>query len=204
MRNGKFYLGAAAVAMIASGCASKGYVQETVTAETQVVHTRLDTVAGQVEANQTKLREHDERIGQVSRTAQEALQRAQEAGHLAQGKLLYETVLSDDQVRFGFDRADLSPEARAALDLFAAPLVGQNRNVYIEIQGHTDSVGAEQYNYQLALDRAEAVRRYLNMEHRVPLHRMAVISYGETAPIADNSSRDGRSKNRRVVLVVLE
>jgi peptidoglycan-associated lipoprotein len=196
-------LGVVAVTL-ASGCATRGYVDTTVGEQTTVVHTRIDTVEGQVEVAQTQLREHDRRISEVSGTAQEALQRAQEAGALAQGKLLYETVLSDDQVRFGFDQAQLSPEARAALDAFAAQLVAENRNVYIEIQGHTDSVGAPQYNEQLGLERAEAVRRYLSVAHGIPLHRMAVISYGESAPVADNGTRDGRAQNRRVVLVVLE
>lgn len=189
--------------LVASGCASKKYVREEVGRETGAVHTRVDTLSGQVEANQTKIREHDEQIAQVSRTAQEALQRAQEAGKLAEGKLLYETVLSDDQVRFGFDKAGLSDEAKAALDTFAGPIVDGNQNVYIEIQGHTDSVGSETYNEELGLERAEAVRRYLNMQHKIPLHRMSVISYGETAPVAGNDDRDARAKNRRVVLVVL-
>ena len=191
------------VAVLASGCASKKYVREEVSRETGAVHTRVDTLSGQVEQNQTKLREHDEQIAQVSRTAQEALQRAQEAGKLAEGKLLYETVLSDDQVRFGFDKAGLSDEARAALDTFATPIVDNNENVYIEIQGHTDSVGSETYNEELGMERAEAVRRYLNMQHKIPLHRMSVISYGESAPVGSNDSRDARAKNRRVVLVVL-
>jgi outer membrane protein OmpA-like peptidoglycan-associated protein len=192
-----------ASAVAATGCATKQYVREEVGRETGAVHTRVDTLSGQVEEAQTKIRAHDEQIAQVSRTAQEALQRAQEAGKLAEGKLLYETVLSDDKVRFGFDKASLSDEARAALDEFAQPLVGGNQGVFIEIQGHTDSVGSEQYNEELGLERSEAVRRYLNMQHKIPLHRMSVISYGESAPVTDNDSRDGRAKNRRVVLVVL-
>ena len=54
----------------------------------------------------------------ASKTAQEALDRAVAAGRLAEGKLLYETVLSDDKVKFGFDKAELSAEAKAALDAF--------------------------------------------------------------------------------------
>ena len=190
--------------LLASGCASKKYVREEVGRETAAVHTRVDTLQGQVEATQTKVREHDTRITEASRTAQEALQRAQEAGKLAEGKLLYETVLSDDKVRFGFDKASVSDEAKAALDTFASPIVGGNENVYVEIQGHTDSVGSDTYNEELGLERAEAVRRYLNMQHHIPLHRMSVISYGEAAPVTDNKSRDGRAQNRRVVLVVLK
>jgi outer membrane protein OmpA-like peptidoglycan-associated protein len=189
--------------LLAGGCATKTYVREEVGRETAAVHTRVDTVQGQLEATQTKVREHDEKIAAVSRTAQEALQRAQEAGKLAEGKLLYETVLSDDKVRFGFNKHDISDEAKAALDTFANPIVSGNQNVYIEIQGHTDSVGSDNYNEELGLERAEATRRYLNIQHKIPLHRINVISYGESAPVADNKDRDGRAQNRRVVLVVL-
>jgi peptidoglycan-associated lipoprotein len=190
--------------LLATGCATKKYVKEEVTRETGAVHTRVDTLQGQVEATQTKVRDHDEQIATVSRTAQEALQRAQEAGKLAEGKLLYETVLSDDKVRFGFDKSTIADEAKAPLDEFASPIVGGNQNVFIEIQGHTDSVGSDTYNEELGLERAEAVRRYLNMQHKIPLHRMSVISYGESAPVTDNNSRDSRAQNRRVVLVVLK
>lgn len=183
-----------------TGCATKKYVRK----ETGAVNTRVDEVQGQVEEAQTRLDTHDQQIGEASRTAQEALKRAQDAGKLAQGKLLYETVLTDEKVKFGFDTADLSPEARAALDEFASQLASQNKGVYIEIQGHTDSVGSETYNEELGLLRAEAVRRYLSQQHKFPLHRINVISYGETAPISDNGNRDGRSQNRRVALVVLE
>lgn len=187
------------VALGATGCATKKYVRQ----ETGAVGTRVDEVSGQVEEAQTRLDTHEQQIGETSKTAQEALQRAMEAGKLAEGKLLYETVLTDDKVKFGFDTSDLSPEAEAALDTFASELKNQNAGVYIEIQGHTDSVGSEKYNEELGLLRAEAVRRYLSQKHQLPLHRMNVISYGETASQADNSTREGRSQNRRVALVVL-
>jgi outer membrane protein OmpA-like peptidoglycan-associated protein len=194
-------------ALAVSGCATKKYVQQ----ETGAVHTRVDDVETQVESNQTEIRrtgerlgENERQIGEVSKTAQEALTRAQEAGKLAEGKLLYETVLTDDKVRFGFDKAELSDEAQAALAQFAQELKAQyNRDVYVEIQGHTDATGPDQYNLELGLERAEAVRRYLSREHGIPLHRMSVISYGEAEPISDNGSREGRAQNRRVVLVVL-
>jgi outer membrane protein OmpA-like peptidoglycan-associated protein len=195
-----------ALALVASGCATKKYVEGEVAGVSQ----RVDGVESQVEDTQTRLREHDTQISstktavvEASRTAQDALARAQAAGKLAEGKFLYETVLSDDAVKFGFDRAELADEAKAALDAFADRLRTENKNVYVEIQGHTDNIGGEQYNLQLGEKRAEAVRRYLSTKG-VALHRMSVISYGETEPVADNSGRDGRSQNRRVVLVVLQ
>ena len=187
------------VALGVTGCATKKYVRQ----ETGAVGTRVDEVSGQVEEAQTRLDTHDRQIGETSKTAQEALQRAIDAGKLAEGKLLYETILTDDKVKFGFDTSDLSPEAKAAVDEFASQLKSQNAGVYIEIQGHTDSVGSEKYNEELGLLRAEAVRRYLSQQHQFPLHRINVISYGESSAVADNSTREGRSQNRRVALVVL-
>ena len=113
-------------------------------------------------------------------------------------------MLTDDKVKFGFNASELSTGATEALDTFAGQLKNDNKSVYIEIQGHTDNVGGTKYNENLGQNRAEAVRRYLNQKHGFPLHRMNVISYGETAPISDNKTRDGRSQNRRVNLVVLQ
>ena len=196
----------AAVALVASGCATKKYVE----GETTEIRARVDGVETQVEDAQTKLRDHEGRISKnseataaASRTAQEALDRAMAAGKLAEGKFLSETVLSDDKVKFGFDQSVLSNEAKAALDEFADKLRADNQSVYVEVQGHTDNVGGEEYNYQLGEKRAQAVWRYLSTKG-VPLHRMNAISYGESEPVADNSSREGRSQNRRVVLVVLK
>lgn len=189
------------------GCAKKGWVKQ----EVGQVHQRVDDVEGQVETNQTRIAEQETALKDVSNdvenlslTAREALERAIEAGKLAQGKLLYEAVLSNDKVKFDFGKVDLGADAAAALDAFADTLKGYESQIYIEIQGHTDSSGAEDYNLELGQSRAEAVRRYLNSQHAVPLHRMSVISYGESAPLEDNSSREGRMRNRRVNLVVLQ
>jgi outer membrane protein OmpA-like peptidoglycan-associated protein len=194
-------------ALIAGGCASNKRVdtlEKDVDSKVGAVHRRVDDVEGQVEENQTRLDQQGRRIDDTSRTAQEALDRAIAAGKLAEGKLLFEAVLSDDKVRFGFDQAELSDPAKEALDEFAERLKNENSNVYIEIQGHTDSTGGEEYNLELGEKRAESVRRYLNLAHGLPLHRMSVISYGESAPVGENTSRDGRAQNRRVVLVVLQ
>jgi outer membrane protein OmpA-like peptidoglycan-associated protein len=105
-------------------------------------------------------------------------------------------------MKFGVNRHELSPEATARLDAFAEKLKADNRNVYIEVQGHTDASGAKDYNYKLGEERAEAVRRYLNQKG-VALNRMNTISYGPDAPVASNTDRQGRQQNRRVVLIVL-
>jgi len=95
---------------------------------------------------------------------------------------------------FGFDKASLSAEGKAALDEFAAVVMAVEGHAYIEIQGHTDNIGSEGYNLKLGYKRAEHAMRYLNMEQGVPLFRMNIISYGEYKPIADNSTKAGRAQ----------
>jgi peptidoglycan-associated lipoprotein len=191
-------------------CATKSYVRQQVDAATKASDAKLGDVQQQVEGAQTDIGslkkatdDQGQQIGQLSDTAKEALARAEEAGKLAKGKFLFEVQLTDEGVHFPFDSAKLSPEAQQALDAFAQKLKSTNQNVYIEIQGFTDSSGPAAYNLVLGKERAEAALRYLNMQDGVPLHRMNVISYGEAKPIADNHTREGRAKNRRVTLVVL-
>ena len=185
------------------GCASKKYVQtETGSVEARVGE-RMDGLETQVEANQTRISNQEAEIDEVSRTAQEALDRAIAAGQLAEGRFVFETIMTDDQVRFGLNQADLSAEAKAALDAFAELIRSEGTSVFIEIQGHTDSLGNEALNIDLGRRRAESVRRYLNSAHAFPLHRMSVISYGQSEPIASNDTAEGRAQNRRVALVVL-
>ena len=147
-KNTLWILPALALAVFAMGCATKGYVNDTVGSTEAKVSDRVGGVETQVEQAQMKLKEHDQKlsdhdskISSTSKTAQEALERAVAAGKLAEGKLLFETVLTDDQVKFGFDNSVLSKEAKAALDAFASQLKAENKGVYVEIQGHTDTIG---------------------------------------------------------------
>ena len=194
-----------------TGCASKTFVQEQVQASEQRTDAKVGEVQSSVEQNQKEIgdlqakdKELEGQIAKLSSTAKDALKRATEAGKLAKGKFVYEVTLSDDLVNFGFDKYGLSDEANAALDSFAAKLKKADKNVFIEIQGHTDSIGTETYNLGLGYKRAEKVMRYLGSDVGIPLHRMSVISYGEFKPVADNGTREGRAKNRRVTMVVLE
>lgn len=170
--------------LTASGCASHKFVRENLA----VVDER---VAGA-----------DTRVTEVAGTAGEALNRANAAHKLAEGKFLYEVVLSDDSVKFPVNRDELSPEAEARLAELVQRLTSENRNVYLEIQGHTDATGDAGFNEQLGEARAEAVRRYLS-RNSIALNRMATISYGEASPVASNDTPEGRAQNRRVAIVVL-
>ena len=139
---------------------------------------------------------------QAQGTADEALQRAKSAHKLAEGKFLYEEVLSDDSVKFPVNGDQLSPEAQTRINELAQRLKSENRNVYLEIQGFTDSSGDSKYNHKLGEARAEAVRLYLHQQG-IALNRMATISYGEEDPVAPNNTPEGRAHNRRVAIVVL-
>ena len=173
------------------GCATKKFVRE----QTAIVGQRVDATNTRVDATDTH-------VAAVEGTAKDALDRAIAAGKLAEGKFLYSEVLSDDSMKFQTGKATLSPEATARLDAFIEKLKTDNRNVFVEVQGHTDSTGAKDFNYRLGEERAEAVRRYLN-QHGVALNRVSTISYGPDVPVAPNNDRTGRQANRRVVLIVL-
>ena len=73
----------------------------------------------------------------------------------------------------------------------------------LRITGHTDNTGSEAYNEELGYRRALTVRDYMSMSGGIPLHAMNVISYGESKPLADNSTPEGRAQNRRVELYIL-
>lgn len=201
-----------AVTTLAGGClATRGYVDTHVTESETRTEERVEGVESQVEENQTRIEEqgealevHEKRLDEMSDTSREALARAISAGKLAEGKLLYETVLTDDEIQFGVSDFKLGAAANDALTVLADSLTAENANIFLEIQGHTDSTGSEDYNLRLGERRAMAVRSYLNGNHQIPLHRMSIISYGEERPIADNSTAAGRSQNRRVAIVVLQ
>jgi outer membrane protein OmpA-like peptidoglycan-associated protein len=85
----------------------------------------------------------------------------------------------------------------------AAEKLRDNPNLAVEIEGHTDSIGTELYNLGLGQRRAEAVKGYLVLRYQVDSNRMTAVSYGESRPIADNRTAEGRAQNRRVEFKVL-
>jgi outer membrane protein OmpA-like peptidoglycan-associated protein len=118
-------------------------------------------------------------------------------------RLVFEVVLSEDQGNFKFGKTALPDEAKTRLDEMITQLKADPKGAYFEIEGHTDNVGGPQINEKVGMERAEAVKRYLYEQHQIPLHKMNVISYGETKPVAPNKTKDGRAQNRRVVIKVL-
>ena len=191
-------------ALLAGGCATNSAVDQRIAELEAKTDQKIESVATQVEDLQEAQRTTDQRLDTLSREASEALRRAEEAGVLARGQVVFEQSFTEDKVRFQLGSAQLSSDAQMALDEVASRIKALNRPVFIEIQGHTDSTGSERYNQELGQDRAESVRRYLSQRHGIPLARMSTISYGESMPAVENSTRDGRMQNRRVVIVVLE
>ncbi len=198
---------ALAVCLLASGCAWRKALQRDIAG----VNGRVTAVEGASAESARRIRDHDVRLATIGSilTQQEsrfkALDEKIEDVRLSlKGKLLYKEILRNADVRFGFDSAELTPAARQALDAVVARLVSENRGIYIEVQGHTDSSGPDAWNRALGRMRAEAVTHYLYTQYRIPLHRLGAVSMGSAVPIADNARRAGRAQNRRVEVLVLE
>lgn len=216
----------ALVVAAAPACATKKFVRTSV----GEVNSKVDTVSSTVEATQGRVTAAEGRIGQVdskaeaagkaASTAQASANAAAAAAKAADTKaaevgtrvqaveaaakrLLLEVTLSEDQGNFEFGKSELPEQAKARLDEVLNRLKADPKSVFIEVEGHTDDRGAESNNVKLGLDRAEAVKRYLYENHKIPLHRVSVISFGEEKPVASNKTKEGRAQNRRVVIRVL-
>lgn len=216
-----------AVAVAGSAaCATRGYVR------TQVgqVNTKVDTLGQSLEETQQRTAANEQRIATVDTKAGAAQTAADSAGSAATAansaagqaqtaanaageratavetrvnRVVYEVVLNESQGNFRFGGSTLPDAAKARIDQLISEIKSNPKGAYFEIEGHTDNVGDPTVNQKLGLDRAEAVKAYLYEQHQIPLHRMNVISYGETKPAGPNNTRDGRAGNRRVVIRVL-
>ena len=206
-----------------TACATKKFVRTSV----GEVNDKVDSQGRAIEETQERTRKNEGRIGEVDQKAQAAAQSAQAAndaaaaantnatnvGTEANGKfdaidkaskrLVYEVVLSEDQGNFKFGKTVLPDEAKAKLDEMVAQMKQDPKNIYLEIEGYTDNIGAKATNEKIGLERAEAVKRYLYDQYQIPLHKMNVISYGMEKPVAPNKTKAGRAQNRRVVIKVL-
>ena len=104
-------------------------------------------------------------------------------------------------VHLDFDRSDIKPAGRRILDEAVQTLRGEEAHTVV-IEGHTDSVGSDEYNERLSLRRANAVRDYL-VSSGISSNRIEVKGFGESQPVADNGTPAGRAQNRRVELKVM-
>ncbi len=170
----------------ASGCvATRGWV-----------HQQMAPLSQQVS-------EVEARLGQTEANTNRAMGRAELAlKNLENLRLEQHFVLGvQDGTNFSLDSATLTAEAQHAIDTFLHNL-DAGADVVFLVAGHTDSTGSEDYNYTLGRKRAATVARYLIMHKGLDPLRVKTVSYGEEAPLAANTTRDGRFKNRRVEIQV--
>ena len=213
-----------------TACATKGYVKNqvgAVSSKVDTLSTSLEETQERTKRNEAKIAEVEQNAQAGIQGANQAAQsadtkavaadtKATEAGNTAKmaseradaldksmKRVVYEVVLSEDSGNFKFGQAKLDDDSKAKIDELVAKILADPKGAYFEIEGHTDNVGSPDVNRRLGLQRAEAVKAYLYEQHKIPLHRMNVISYGEEKPVEKNNTSKGRAMNRRVVLRVL-
>ncbi len=207
----------AASLMASVGCASKNYVRQQTTPLINKTNELDDLTA----KNSKEIKDVDQRaqagIQQVQAKATEVDQKAQAAGQQAQqAQTMADTasqrvdvlqnrvanldnyrVVTETSVHFGFDKDNLTKKAKEALDQLATD-VPNTKGYIITVEGGTDSVGDQTYNYALSQRRADAVIQYLAATHGVPAYKIYLIGLGEDKPADSNKTRAGRAMNRRV------
>jgi outer membrane protein OmpA-like peptidoglycan-associated protein len=208
-------LAAALVATI--GCSSKNYVRQQTTPLINKTNELDDLTA----KNSRDIKDVDQRaqagiqgvqaraaeIDQKALAAGSSADKAQLAANSANQRVdtLTNTVVNLDNyqpvvetsVHFGFDKDNLTKQAREAIDQLAAS-VASTKGYIITVEGGTDSVGSSDYNYDLSQRRANAVIQYLASEKNIPAHKIYLIGLGKDKPVESNKNSEGRAKNRRV------
>lgn len=158
-----------------------------------------DTRVGPVEANQERIAGQMDELYAVAAEARSEAGAANERISALDDYDVHETVA----VNFKVNSAVLSPQARQQLDDLAARAMNAKGYV-IEVAGHTDSTGSEAKNFRLSRERAESVIQYLAVNHKIPLRRFITpMGYGKTEFVADNTTAEGRARNRRVEVKML-
>jgi len=202
---------------VSVGCSSKNYVRQ----QTTPLINKTNELDDMTAKNSRDIKDVDARaqagIQQVQAKAAEVDQKAQSAGQQAgQAQTLADNathrvdsltstvanldnyrVVTETSVHFGFNKDNLTKNAKEALDQLATDV--QNTKGYIiTVEGGTDSVGGQEYNYDLSQRRADSVIQYLASQHNIPAHKIYLIGLGKDKPVEPNNTKDGRAKNRRV------
>lgn len=177
---------------LGTGCATKGFVKS----EAAASKAYADSL------DRERMQEVNQDVAEVRARADQAWEKATLAERLASGTIKYD-VISTNQVQFAFDDWKLDDEAHATLDAMASELANRPRGA-LEIRGFADATGPDRYNFKLGRERAESVQRYMIARHEIPAARIAIVSFGEEAPVADNDSWEGRAENRRAQVRLLD
>lgn len=183
------FLGAGMLFVLSSqGCvATRGWVTE-----------QLSPVAGRLSQAETRLSQTETHLSLTEAKAESALDRLD---HL---RLERRLVLNlKEGANFSLNSYALTPEAGRQIDGFLGDLDRTDDKIFL-VAGHTDSSGPETYNYELGQKRAASVAQYLITRKGIDPLRVTTVSYGKSAPRADNAAREGRRKNRRIEIVVYQ
>jgi OmpA-OmpF porin, OOP family len=207
----------AASMIVSVGCSSKNYVKQQTTPLINKTNELDDLTA----KNSKDIKDVDARaqagIAAVNAKTADVEQKAQAAGqNAAQAQqtadaantrvgVLTNTVanldnyhaVAETSVKFGFNKDNLTPKAKEALDQLAGSIAA-TKGYIIALEGGTDSVGPADYNYDLSQRRANAVIQYLAAKYSVPAHKIYVIGLGKDKPVETNKTATGRADNRRV------
>jgi OmpA-OmpF porin, OOP family len=199
------------------GCSSKNYVRQ----ETTPLINKTNELDDLTAKNSRDIKDVDARAqaaiqtvqakaAEVDQKAQSASQQAAQAQTLADNAVhrvdsLQNTVanldnyhvVTETSVHFGFNKDNLTKKAQEALDQLATD-VANAKGYIITVEGGTDSVGSQDYNYGLSERRADSVIQYLASQHNVPAHKVYLIGLGKDKPVESNKTQAGRAKNRRV------
>ena len=199
------------------GCSSKNYVKSQTTPLINKTNELDDLTA----KNSKEIKDVDARVqsglaavnaktdaaDQKAETAGQNATQAQQMADAANGRVgvLTNTVanldnyhpVAETSVKFAFNRDNLTPKAKEALDQLAGQ-ISSTKNYIIALDGNTDSVGPEDYNYDLSQRRANSVIQYLATKYNVPAHKIYVIGLGKDKPVDSNKTAAGRADNRRV------
>lgn len=214
------------VMLSVSGCATKKYVKQQI----DPVSGRVDELTEVTKRNENAIKDVDSRAqsgiqtvqtraNEVDQKATAATQKADDARQLAQNNQTQISKVETDfnqkisnidsykpvdhsSITFEFNKADLTDEAKAALDGMASK-VKDSKGYVLEIQGFTDKTGTQNYNLALSQRRSESVVRYLSTEHQIPLFRMFILGLGASKEVESNKTRQGRAANRRVEITLL-
>lgn len=218
------YLWMAATLTVAgvTGCTTKNYVRtqtaplvehtDQLDQKTQANHHQIQDVDTRAQAGISQAQSAadqaaqsaqsaTEAAGQANTAANDAVHRADSLDSVVKGLDQYKQV-ADVTVTFGFDKSILTSDDKEQLDNFATQL-GSAKSYILEVTGGTDSTGPVQYNYDLSQRRADAVVQYLASKYGVAPHRFYLIGIGKDQAVADNTTREGRQKNRRVQVQLL-
>lgn len=199
------------------GCASKNYVKQQTTPLINKTNELDDLTAkntkdikdvdARAQAGIAAVNAKTDAVEAKTQTASQNAAQAQQVADAANARVgvLTNTVanldnyhaVAETSVKFGFNKDNLTPKAKEALDQLAGS-IASTKGYIIALEGSTDSVGSEAYNYDLSQRRANSVIQYLASKYNVPAHKIYVIGLGKDKPVESNKTAAGRADNRRV------